>query len=211
MAKQNDGLSGLAKRLSSSKVSGISLRSLITPASVIAPAQNVPESSSRIPRTNDIRTLSFGAHTVATGIQFGKPANTRTSASQSSNQLTGLLKQTASGGIASILSGGIGGLGGLGGVVSGIMSLFGGGGKSTPPPLVEFQLPESQQETVYVSSTGSSSSQSGTVQPSPALTSGSSSASVNTLNLQYQSSQIAQAVKTALLNSSSLNDVIADI
>lgn len=30
-------------------------------------------------------------------------------------------------------------------------------------------------------------------------------------SFQYQSTQIAQAVKTALLNSSSLNDVIADI
>jgi len=43
--------------------------------------------------------------------------------------------------------------------------------------------------------------------PTPQANSSASSGQ----SFQYQSTQIAQAVKTALLNSSSLNDVIADI
>jgi hypothetical protein len=69
------------------------------------------------------------------------------------------------------------------------VNLFGGGGKSAPPPLVQFQLPDSQSQTIYISSNTRS----------------------NTEPAQYQSAQIADAVKKALLNSSSLNDVIAEI
>jgi hypothetical protein len=133
-----------------------------------------------------------------------------------------LLKQTASGGIASAFSGGFASIAGLGGLISGIASLFGVGGKSTPPPLVEFQLPSSQSQTIYVSPNGSATLQGNAVEssgigststgiyPKPSSP-GISTAGASSQSLQYQSAQIAQAVKMALLNSSSLNDVIAEI
>jgi hypothetical protein len=160
---------------------------------------------------------------VQHSIQFGKPSQSSSKAASSSgSEWTNLLKQTASGGIASALSGGFGGIGGIGSLISGIVNLFGAGsGKTTPPPLVEFQVPNSQQQTVYVSSKASSVYQGNAVQANgPATGAGvygktgqrqTSGSSPNAEWVQEQSSQIAQAVKNALLNSSSLNDVIAEI
>lgn len=133
------------------------------------------------------------------------------------------MSQTASSGVASAAGGGglniLGSLGGVGGVLSGLSRLF--GGISTPPPLVEFELPDSHQQTVYVRANGHAvydgvavEAQSvskdtagiyATGAPTPAQPASPAQ------NVQYQSMQIAQAVKQALLNSSSLNDVIAEI
>src|SRR5205807_5996068 len=92
------------------------------------------------------------------GIKFGRPSRSDSKAGLSSgSEWTTLLKQTSSGGIASALSGGLAGIGGIGSLISGIFNLFGGGsGKKSPAPLVEFQLPNSQEQTLYVSSKGSS-------------------------------------------------------
>ncbi len=90
------------------------------------------------------------------------------------------------------------------------MSLFGGGSKTSPPPLVEFKLPNSVSQTVYASSKGNTAYQGNSVETqSTSIASGNQAPSSQPL--QYQSAAIAQAVKTALLNSSSLNDVIAEI
>ncbi len=220
MARTNKSLSSLAKQLSSPKVSGLALTKSLSGVSLFAQTQSSSESTGKPSSTGDAKQLSFSAKDTATAIQFGRPSSTRTSSTSSSSALTNLLRQTASGGIASALGGGLGSIAGIGGLVSGIMSLFGGGGKSALPPLVEFQLPQTSSETMYVSSKGSIVYQGGSVEQGSATSPAagiytsqipSANTSSSSSALQYQSSQIAQAVKTALLNSSSLNDVIAEI
>jgi hypothetical protein len=204
VSKRKNNVSGLLKQLTGQKIDGESVNRLLTPTSMITQPQAGTEKTVKPPSAGDTRTSSLTAKTVPTGIKLGSPSSTTTSSSQSGSEWSNLLTQTASGGVAS-LTGGLGSIAGLGGLISGIASLFGGGGsKNTLPPLVEFQLPSSQTQTVYVSSNGSS-----TYQGSPTLQTGSSASSGPPF--QYQSAQIAQAVKTALLNSSSLNDVIAEI
>ncbi len=209
MAKTSDGLSKLIKQLSSMKVDGLSVTALLNPTASSATASGKPVSP------KDTKALSMNGKDSSTGILFGSPSSLRTSSASTSNSWTNLLTQTASGGLSSALGGGLG-LAGLGGLVTGLLSLF-GGGKSTPPPLVQFQLPESQQETVYAGSGGSTSYQGTTVVPPSASPGGSGiyasgvPRAPRPVALQYQSSQLAQAVKNAVLNSSSLNDVIAEI
>ena len=205
MAKRNNNLSGRLSRLTVPKIDGQSIERLLTPASVLTSLQAGNEKTVKPPTSLDTRTSSLSAKVVPTGINFGSPSNSRTTAGSQSGSVWGsLLKQTVSGGVSSAFSGGLSSIAGLGGLISGIASLFGGGGGSTLPPLTEFQLPASQAQTVYVSSNGAS-----TYQGSPTLPAGSSSSTAQ--SFQYQSASIAQAVKTALLNSSALNDVIAEI
>jgi hypothetical protein len=85
---------------------------------------------------------------------------------------------------------------GIGSLISGLTSLF-GGGKTAPPALIAYQLPTSQEQTI---STGSSVSTPGVYGGPLAST-----------PFENQSGQIVQSVKQALLNSSSLNDVIAEL
>ena len=142
------------------------------------------------------RSLTLGER-VAKGVNFGSPSSSGTSRAEGGAEWANLLRQTASGGISGGLGGGgiLSALGGFGGLVSSFAKVFGGEAK-TEAPLIRFQLPDSQNQVVFASShqTGSSSSQSMHDQPP-----------------QWQSAHIAEAVKQALLNSSSLNDVIAEI
>ncbi len=218
MGKTNDELSNLVKQLSSPKVGGVSISKLFGSASLVSPAQNSTGPIAKTPSFGDTRKLSIGVKDTPTSIRFGSPSNSRTAISQSSSQLTNLLKQTASGGIASALTGGLGGVAGLAGLISGITSLF--GGNKTLPALVNFQLPQSQEQTVYVTSNGSTTFQGTNVEQSSTSTaprgintgtSQVSNSGASSQTLQLQSAQVAQAVKNALLNSSSLNDVIAEI
>lgn len=79
-------------------------------------------------------------------------------------------------------------------------------------PLTRFQLPDSQNETVFANSyqtaTAGARTGSGGIYTQPTS---SSSQSAHDQLPQWQSAQITEAVKRALLNSSSLNDVIAEI
>lgn len=220
MGKTNKGFSGLVKQISSPRVGGLTLSKLLSVPDLINQTQNATEARAKAPSLRDTRGLSMSARQTATGIRFGNPSSSGTRTSQSSSRSMNLLKQTASGGIASALTGGLGAVTGLGGLVSGIMSLFGGGSGSTLPPLVPFQLPQSQEQTIYVSSKGSTTFQGTNVEQSVLSTSvvgintGPNQATMSGAGaqmLQFQSAQIAQAVKNALLNSSSLNDVIAEI
>jgi hypothetical protein len=222
VAKRENNLSGLLSQLSSQKIDDQSVSKLLTPTNIVSSSQGSSQKATKPPGLGDTRVSSMSAKTVPTGISFGSPSNNRASTSQSGSEWASLLTKTASGGVASAFGGGgLSSIAGLGGLISGIVSLF-GGGKSAPPPLVEFQLPASQTQTVYVSSNGSSVYQGNVTQQeggskadTPIYTNPgtpqASSSGPNGQSFQYQSTQIAQAVKTALLNSSSLNDVIAEI
>jgi len=86
--------------------------------------------------------------------------------------------------------------GGISSLISGLTGLF-GGGKTAPAALAAYQLPTSQSQTI---STGSILAASG-------LYGGPSSPLLS----DNQGSHIVQSVKNALLNSSALNDVIAEL
>jgi hypothetical protein len=138
-----------------------------------------------------------------TGIHFGNPSVRSQASTATGSAWSTLLKQTASNGLASAVSGfGTGtlaSLGGLGSLVSGVMHLFSGSHK-TSPTLQDFSLPVSQNTTAYVGRNGT------TVYDGPTTLAASPSTWT-----QDHSAQVAQAVKTALLHSSSLNDIIAEI
>ena len=164
-------------------------------------------------RTRDTSLSSLGGKISAGGLRFGGSSSSATTSSTSGSQLSNLLKQTARGGISNALGGGLKDIGGIASIVSGFIGLF-GGGKSTPPPLVHFEAPSSQNQTAFVGS----STRPANWSESATSAEGASSKGIyasgtepNVQSLQYQSAQIAQAVKQALLNSSSLNDVIAEI
>jgi hypothetical protein len=100
--------------------------------------------------------------------------------------------------------------------VSGLKSLFGGGSSAKPvlPPLVRFTLPASRDATSVVGSATGASQPGQTGQTTSADNRSRGAYGVTSQSappFQYQSTHIAQAVKKALLNSSSLSDVIAEI
>ena len=222
MAKSKSNSSSLTNSRSRKKGQGASpplpVTNLVTQSEGISSEKPVS-----LGRLVDTTRSSITGRVTPQGIRFGRPSSPGTkAASNSGSEWTNLLKQTASGGIASAFSGSFGGIGGLGSLVSGIFSLFGGGGKSTPPPLVEFQMPSSQQQTVYVGAGGSSTYQGSAVESiggsagksglyNTSAIAGTAETTPSSQWIQEQSGQIAQAVKTALLNSSSLNDVIAEL
>lgn len=176
--------------------------------------------SSALGRLSDIKASGVNGSVEAKGIQFGSPSSSRSSSTTTASGWSNLLKQVASGGgAASALGGGLGSIAGIGSLISGVLHLFGGGSSSqTLPALVRFQLPASETETAYIGSQsrsvlqGAASEQSirSTTQPVYAP-SGTQNSAGTTSPVTYDSTAITQAVKQALLNSSSLNDVIAEI
>jgi hypothetical protein len=102
---------------------------------------------------------------------------------------------------------GLGDFAGIGSMVTGLFSLF-GSAKSTPLPLPTFTLPGSVQNQLSIGnntlSSNSSASSAGAYASLPDQTG-------NAQWLQQHNQQIAMAVKTALLQSSSLADVISEI
>lgn len=215
MAGKKNNLSAVINQLGRGRPQGLdqSLR-----ATSLLGNSNGPTEKAEHPMSSfETKGLSMNSKVTSEGIRFGSPSSTRTSTSQTGSAWTDLLKQTASGGVASLLGGGLAGFGGLGSLISGISGLFGGASKKAPPPaLIRFQLPNSQDQTAYVSSTGSMEYQGNAVESftrpgsSPIYGIGATG-NQSAQPLRYQSAEIAQAVKSALLNSSSLNDVIAEI
>lgn len=185
MSNKNSS-SNLLRQLSGSKgrsgLSNIFSGTPVSQAGTLKPASSAGGSNS-----------GFNAGKPANGIQFGKAPVQKTTASTGTDW-TKLLEQTASSGLASAFGGsfGLGSIAGIGSIISGIASLFGGSSKQAP--LQAFALPASQNQTIALGANGSTTLN-----------------STSTASLQDQSAQIAQAVKTALLQSSSLNDVIAEI
>jgi hypothetical protein len=205
MANSKNQLPGL-KQIASAKTKAPGLGSL-------AQLESTPATGAFKPgRLRDAALSSLTGKTNASGLRFGGSSSSGTTSSGTGSQWTNLLKQTARGGISSALGGGLKDIGGIASIVSGFVGLF-GGGKSTPPPLVHFEAPASQNQAAFIgSATGPANwSESGTSAHTSSKGIYASGQESNVQSLQYQSAQIAQAVKQALLNSSSLNDVIAEI
>jgi hypothetical protein len=124
----------------------------------------------------------------------------------------------AIGKVASTLTGGI--LGGLSPILSGLMSLFGGGGSSTPAPLTTYIPPPSLHfdaanvpgpavPGVDYGQSGAPRAMSGTPQSAPQIT--VHVQAMDSRSFMDHSHDIANAVREAVLNIHSLNDVISDL
>jgi hypothetical protein len=206
MANSKNQIPGL-KQLASTKTKVPGIGSL-------ASLKSTPATGTFRPgRSRDTTLSALTGKINASGLRFGGLSSSGATSAGTGSQWTNLLKQTARGGVSSALGGGLKDIGGIASIVSGFINLF-GGGKSAPPPLVHFEAPASQNQTAFVGSTTAAAkwAESGT-SAHDAASKGiyASGQEPNVQSLQYQSAQIAQAVKHALLNSSSLNDVIAEI
>ena len=211
----NSLLSQLSQPKSGTRLTGGST----TVTNLIVPLSSGGSSSkaSALGRLSDIRASGINGAGEAKAIQFGSPSSTKSSPTTTGSEWSKLLNQVASGGAASALGNGLG-IGGIGSLISGIFNLFGGGSKQALPALVRFQLPASQTETAYIGSQsrlvlqGAASQQSTKSSSQPIYgPSGSKKSSIASSAVTYDATAITQAVKQALLNSSSLNDVIAEI
>jgi hypothetical protein len=169
-------------------------------------AKTTTPATPKVTSNTAVKTLSASSAAKVTPINFGS-FRSKAATSTGGMQWSSLLQAATSGqGLAGAFGGGLSALTGLGGIVTGILSLF--GGKSTPAAPVQFTLPQSQQSTLSLHQ-----------QPvSVGLGSIGTSSGSTPLTVAYQpsavpaaNSQVVQVVKNALLNSSSLNDVIADI
>jgi len=144
-------------------------------------------------------------------------ANTQAIAQNTSTHGAGGVADTV-GNVASTFTGGL--LGGLSPILSGLLSLFGSGGPSTPPPLTLYtSAPSLTFQAANVSgpaSPGLDYGQSGTPrvmsnpsQPTPQVT--VNVQAMDSRSFLDHSQDIAQAVREAILNMHSLNDVISDL
>ena len=146
---------------------------------------SVPKSNSKttLLRSSAASKLGGFNNGNAQPINFGNASRAATRNPATTSTWSSLLSGSTSGGIGGSLSAFAGFSGGVGSLISGLTSLL-GNGKTAPPALVAYQLPTALQQTI---STGSSVSTPGVY------------------------GQIIQTVKQALLNSSSLNDVITGL
>lgn len=105
-------------------------------------------------------------------------------------------------------------------IVSGLLSLF-GGESSTPPPLVHYQMPDTIEygaAEVNGQIVGGDFGQAGSARAygtgGPAVESAGINVTVQAMDAQSfldRSSDIAAAVRNAMLNLSSINDVVNDL
>ncbi len=192
------------------RVSLSRLRSPIKSSSV--PTSVLNSKSSSLGTSSDGRSLPLSSTGTAKSIEFGSPSSNRLTGSQGTGEWTNLLKQTASGGLSSALGGGaLSGVGGVGALVSAFAELFHSGVK-VEAPLTLFRLPDSQSETILAAPNQTRTAQEGTRSGGIYTAPSNSSAQIGHGQLSSaQNAQITEAVKQALLNSSSLNDVIAEI
>ena len=165
----------------------------------------------------DSKLSSMNAKSDAAGLRFGSPSSRATNTGSSSFNWSSLVEQAGSGGLASAFGGAGSLLGGFGSLISGLASVFGVGTKAALPALVQFQLPTVQNQAISVNMKGGSVA-AGETRTTAHIQGGiygsqgkQGNGSVAAPTSQYQKNQIVQTVKQALLNSSSLNDVIAEI
>jgi hypothetical protein len=138
----------------------------------------------------------------------------KTSTSPQTSAGSGSTLDTLGSAAANILENGLG----LAPLISGLASLFGGGaGATTPPALDQYTAPEAMQFEGDVDRSanvtdwgGSGGARSGT----PLSTNAQITVQVNAMDSQSfldHSQDIANAVRQAMLNSNSLNDVVGDL
>ena len=142
-------------------------------------------------------------------------ANTQALGENTSSKSAGSVAAGAAGSLANtILGGGL-----LGSIVSGLTSLFGGGDSQTSASPVKFALPQAiqlQAGTDGSTTGGISYGQNDVPRVNAPAAAGSSQITVNVSALDSQSfldhsADIASAVRKAMLESSSLNDVISEM
>ena len=138
-------------------------------------------------------------------------ANTQALQSNTSTQSSHSVAST----VGNVASGFLGGsLGFLSPIVSGIMSLFGGGG-STPTPLTTYTPPPPIAIDGFLQPQTSSTSQSAAKASTPAAAAPTQvTVHVNAMDSQSfmdRSSDIANAVREAMLNLHPINDVISNL
>lgn len=221
MSDSKNALSSLINQLVSTKSSGLSIPQFTNALVTTTPEASKSASSSETLASIGLKSASEVSTIKLKSIQFGKPSsNTTSSPSSSSSIWQGLLSQTASGGLASALSGGLSSIAGVGGLISDISKLFGGSSKAAPPPLTLFSLPDSVEQTAYVSSKGTNLYPGDSVEQATKPRAASAiytssglgkTTSGNPVSAATDSAAIAQAVKNALLTSNTLGDVIAEI
>jgi hypothetical protein len=110
---------------------------------------------------------------------------------------------------------------GLSPLISGLVSLFGGGGSSQPAPLVPYVAPPTIAATAGISSGSSGAvavdtAAGGLPRPVPAAAPATTQITVQVQAMDSQSfldhsDDIAQAVRRAMLTSTTLNDVIREV
>ncbi len=164
--------------------------------------------------TSQITSLSAAQQTQTGATQDNTQAvSQNTNAKSSGSSIGGTVGSVA----MSLLGGGLS----LSPIISGLMKLFGGGGsQSSPAPLTRFTLPapvqfeagltEGSPAQVVPVSYGRGG-QARPQQASPAPQINIQVSAMDSRSFIDHSEDIARAVKEAMLNSNSLNDVIADL
>lgn len=110
---------------------------------------------------------------------------------------------------------------GLSPLISGLVSLFGGGGQSQASPLVPYVAPPSVNATAGISASASGAfgvdtADGGLPRPQPSSSTSSTQITVQVQAMDSQSfldhsNDIAMAVRQAMLESTTLNDVIREV
>lgn len=151
--------------------------------------------------------------------------NENTQALQQNTSSKSNSSNSTGGGLSGLASSLFGGVLGIAPIVKGIFDLFGGSDKPATQPLVPFNLPASIQYEGALNSAGSVSTvdygQGGQARKLGTPVAAKTAQTPPTVNIQVnamdtqsfldRSDDIARAVRQALLNSSSLSDVIADL
>jgi len=158
-----------------------------------------------------ITTLASAQQNQVTATQDNTQALTQNTSTKSGGSSIG----STLGGIAtSFLGSGFG----LSPIITGLMSLFGGGSGETPTALTRYQLPQPIDYQAGLSGSGQVGpvdyGQTGQVRPQTAAATSQVTVQVNAMDSKSfldHSDEIANAVKAAILSSHSLNDVIADL
>ncbi len=164
------------------------------------------QGSSKLNPLRDLKQLSTAGQVSVHPISFGK-AHTSSNVKASSGSgfsVANLLGKAGSGSVTKLLGGGLLSFG-MSSLFSAVSDLF-GGSHAAPAPLQEFSLPDSQQQTLYSTSGGLSN----TNVSSGSLSQGSHGV-YNSRTRSADQAAIVNAVKNALLTSSSLNDVIGEL
>jgi hypothetical protein len=147
-------------------------------------------------RDSSVSKIGSLTSSAIKSVSFGKASSAATKIPTNTSAWSHLLSGASSGGLAGTVSSAAGFGGGIGSLFSGLASLF-GGGKTAPPALTAYQLPVTHEQTASIGSSVST----------PGVYGGPASSAP----FEAQNNQIVQSVRQALLNSSSLNDVIAEL